>query len=365
MIFSFSLNFVSPALAKSLDMGDGISITSPEGMLSHPVISHSETISAYVLPSEKQTNKLIYSGKITNSNTYCNYNDPSYKSSKDIYWMEVKYYDFINNNNYLSRYFGKPQLYVGNKSIDGVIPNQRISVGPNGDIFYRFELTLRDDIVYDSSVSDISVKAGQKLGVMSVFCTSGRNADGDFLDHLSLYNAFTGFNIIAGNDANISLNRTCILATPTNLVVPLTPAKRSDFSNSNREIKGGRFTLNLNCSSAQIKNIFIAASDNLNSSNTTNYLDIKKGDGYATGVRVLVKNAESNEPLKYGQLPAEHIFLNTKGTTPVYPNLLKIGSRSSGDNFVSYTYDVYYFKWIGTVTPGNVEAQMIYNIYYN
>ncbi|EFH7551312.1 fimbrial protein [Escherichia coli] len=364
VILAFLLGFSYPASTKTLDMGDGVSINSPDGTPYHPVISQVETMSAYVVSSAQQKNKLIYRGKITNSNTYCNYNDPSYKSQKDIYWMEVKYYDFINNN-YLSKYFNKPKLYIGNKSIDGVTPNQRVSVGPNGDIFYRLEITLRDDIIYDSSVSEIAVKAGQKIGVMSFFCTAGRAADGDFLDYLSLYNAFTGFNVIAGNDASIYLNRTCTLASPTNLVVPLTPAKRSDFSNSAREIKGGTFSLNLNCSDAQIKNIFIAASDNLNSSNTTNYLDIKKGDGYATGVRILVKDAESKELLKYGQLPTDNIFLNTSGSTPVYPNLIKIGNRSSGDSFISHTYDVYYFKWIGELTPGKVEAQMIYNLYYN
>lgn len=353
-----------PISAKSLNMGDGISIPYPEGVSYHPVIPHTETISVYVASSDQQKNKLIYRGKITNSNTYCNYNDPSYKSQKDIYWMEVKYYDLINDA-YISKYFNKPQLYVGNKNIDGITPNQRVSVGPNGDIFYRVELTLRDDIIYDSTVSEISVKAGQKIGVMSILCTSGRFADGAFLDHLSLYNAFTGFNVISGNDANISLNRTCTLATPTNLVVPLTPAKRSDFSNTTREIKGGTFTLGLNCNSAQIKNIFIAASDNLYSSNKSSYLDIKKGDGYATGVRILVKDAESKEPLKYGQLPSEHIFASTNNAISIYPNLKKIGNRSPGDNFINYTYDVYYFKWFGTLTPGKVEAQMIYNLYYN
>lgn len=356
----WSLLFITLPEVKATTMTiEGVSIGIPEEVrngIQKPVAHHQEITNIYPFP-ERAKDKIIYSWRLQNSERYC-LQDEAHRSPVDKYHMEVKFYPLASG---MDKFFNKRVLINEMKVYDND-PYQRFPVGGSQLMYFTLELSLKDETLYREAI-DYTVKAGTKLGVMTLFCTTGSREsgrEGEFRDHRSLYNAFTGFTLTTAQDASFRIFRTCRWLSDRVRTVQLSPVMLSDIQN-NQKIKGGDFTIRLDCSGVDIENAYIAFADAIKEDHKNNVgiLNVKEGAGYAQGVNIMVEDAETQKPVIFKQLSDQFLFKAD------YPSVTLFGRLTAGQTILSRKYNVYYRKFIGTQTAGNVEARIRYNIYYN
>lgn len=309
----------------------------------------------FLVEAEKtlEGKKIVYKWNL--KNTLGDYCDP-YETSNRFYW-EIKFYPNVGQE-YLAHYFKTADLKANGMSIRGHEAYQRVSVGVGDSVEFQLTLTLKDEALYQSD-TDYIVRAGQKLSLMSIFCTSGSIVDGSFKDKEILYNKFTGFSLVSKNDATLHLSRTCRINRGRDLQVNLKPVRKSELEGKrDGQIQGGEFTLTLDCSNAEIQNAYIMFTDGFNQSNTGRFLTTKNGSTTREDVKLLIK--DGNEDVYYGPVPTLPIVL--KGDK--YTNMKEFGSKNGST--ISKRYTVYYQRTTPrTVEPGEVQGKVIYNFYYN
>ncbi|MGY6771466.1 fimbrial protein [Gallibacterium sp. ZY190522] len=313
----------------------------------------------FLVEAEKtlEGKKIVYKWNL--KNTMGDYCDP-YGTSNRFYW-EIKFYPNVGQE-YLAHYFKTADLKANGMSIRGNKAYQRVPVNIGDSVEFQLTLTLKDEALYQSD-TDYIVRAGQKLSLMTIFCTSGSMAAGhigEYSDGWILYNKFTGFSLVSQNDATLHLDRTCIIDGRRDLEVNLAPVTKADLENK-RIIEGGKFDLKLNCSGAGIKNAYIMFTDQLKPNNNTIYLTTQNGSTKREDVKFIIKDSEG-KAVQYGpQPPTSSIILGGQ-----YPNMQLFGKRLSNEPFLSKSYTVFYQKTVPTgIEPGEVQGKVIYNLYYN
>ncbi|AZI14082.1 fimbrial protein [Avibacterium paragallinarum] len=350
---------------------DGITVGIPEEVrngVTKPVTHHQEVANIFPFP-EMAKKKIIYSWRLENSERYC-LQHGEYRSPVDKYHMEVKFYPLALN---IDNKFFNQRILINDMKVYDNDPYQRFPVSGSQSMYFTLELSLKDEALYRQAI-DYTVKKGTKLGVMTLFCTTGsREAghEGEFRDHRSLYNAFTGFTLTTAEDASFRISRTCSLSSASSQTVTLSPVMLSDIQN-NQKIKGGDFTIRLDCSGVDIKNAYIAFADAIkeDQKNSLGILNVKEGAGYAQGVNIMVEDAQTQQPVRFKQLLSDPLLFKTDYPSAQYGSksydaLTLFGSLTAGQTILSRKYNVYYWKFMYTQTAGNVEARIRYNIYYN
>ncbi|WIM82126.1 fimbrial protein [Gallibacterium anatis] len=312
----------------------------------------------FLVEAEKtlEGKKIVYKWNL--KNTLGDYCDP-YETSNRFYW-EIKFYPNVGQE-YLAHYFKTADLKANGMSIRGDKAYQRVPVNIGDSVEFQLTLTLKDEALYQSD-TDYIVRAGQKLSLMTIFCTSGSIVDGSFKDKEILYNKFTGFSLVSQNDATLHLSRTCIIAGNRDFEVNLSPVTKAELENKGR-IKGGQFDLLLSCSQAEIKNAYIMFTDQLDPGNKTTFLTTQNGSTKREDVKFIIQDSEG-KAVQYGPAPTSSIVL--QGEQVDYPNMQLFGKRLSNEPFLKKSYTVYYQKTTPTtVEPGEVKGKVIYNFYYN
>ncbi len=312
----------------------------------------------FLVEAEKtlEGKKIVYKWNL--KNTMGDYCDP-YGTSNRFYW-EIKFYPNVGQE-YLAHYFKTADLKANGMSIRGNKAYQRVPVNIGDSVEFQLTLTLKDEALYQSD-TDYIVRAGQKLSLMTIFCTSGSMAAGhigEYSDGWILYNKFTGFSLVSQNDATLHLDRTCIIAGNRDLEVNLAPVTKAKLEEKIK-MEGGRFDLLLNCSQAGIKNAYIMFTDQLDPSNKTTLLTTQNGRTKRNDVKFIIEDSEG-KAVQYGpQPPTSSIILGGQ-----YPNMQLFGKRLNNEPFLRKTYTVFYRKYALNIAPGEVQGKVIYNLYYN
>lgn len=309
----------------------------------------------FLVEAEKtlEGKKIVYKWNL--KNTLGDYCDP-YETSNRFYW-EIKFYPNVGQE-YLAHYFKTADLKANGMSIRGNKAYQRVPVNIGDSVEFQLTLTLKDEALYQSD-TDYIVRAGQKLSLMTIFCTSGSLVDGSFKDKEILYNKFTGFSLVSQNDATLHLDRTCIIAGNRDFEVNLAPVTKAKLEEKIK-MEGGRFDLLLNCSQAGIKNAYIMFTDQLDPSNKTTLLTTQNGSTKRDDVKFIIEDSEG-KAVQYGpQPPTSSIILGGQ-----YPNMQLFGKRLNNEPFLRKTYTVFYRKYALNIAPGEVQGKVIYNLYYN
>lgn len=371
-LLGIALSGYQPALAKKISFDDGkIQINVPESDNKGNSVEH-ESVPLQVngQPVKTENKKqIIYTWNLQNTmgnNTgsrengdkgkFCNNTQP-----RGVYYWEIKLYPKLmvsNSKSYLARYFNF-KLHVGGLTLTDAQANQRIRVNKNGTVNFRLELDLKkDEALYNRDI-DYTIKAGTKLAVVSIFCEDGSYINDQWINHQSLYNKFTGIELIAAEDTTLHFSRTCRINGSRNLQVNLSPVRKLDLEQKrDGRIQGGEFTLTLDCSNAEVQNAYIMFTDGFNQSNTNRFLTTKNGSTIRDDVKLLIKDGSND--VYYGPVPTSPIVL--KGDK--YTNMKEFGSKNGST--ISKRYTVYYQRTTPrTVEPGEVQGKVIYNFYYN
>ncbi|WP_196247430.1 fimbrial protein [Gallibacterium anatis] len=369
-LLGIALSGYQPAFAREYLNFGNITVGIPTTDAQDGNISvENQKITLSVMPVVTQEkNKIIYQWNLSNTmgpkideskGQFCNN-----EQRNGVYYWEIKFYPGVNiiDQPYLARYFNI-NLTANAEKINGNMQDQRLRVQNGQSVNFRLELELKKEALYNGN-ADYIIRKEQPLSVVSIFCENGSSLSGDkWTGKRSLYNKFTGVELLAADDATLHLSRTCIIAGNRDFEVNLSPVTKAELENRER-IKGGQFDLLLSCSEAEIKNAYIMFTDQLDPGNKTTFLTTQNGSTKREDVKFILQDSEG-KAVQYGPAPTSSIVL--QGEQVNYPNMQLFGKRLSNEPFLKKSYTVYYHRTgqTQTVEPGEVQGKVIYNFYYN
>ena len=331
-------------------------VREPVQITGRPVVTNDKKKIVYTWTFQNiMRDKLGYRQDSDNKGKFCNNTQPN-----GVYYWEIKFpeKDMVSNSkSYFARYFDI-KLSAENLSSIDARADQRIRVNKNQTVNFKLELELKKGEALYNRDADYTIKKGEKLAVVSIFCMDGSRNNNEWSNHRSLYNKFTGIELIAAEDTTLHFSRTCKINGSRDLQVNLKPVRKSELEGKrDGQMYGGEFTLSLDCSSAEIQNAYIMFTDGFKQSNTDRFLTTKNGSTIRDDVKLLIK--DGNDDVYYGPVPTLPIVL--KGDK--YTNMKEFGSKNGPT--ISKRYTVYYQRTWRTVEPGEVQGKVIYNFYYN
>lgn len=281
------------------------------------------------------------------------------------YWLEFKY--GLGNNPFI-QYFSH-NVQVNNntaklqQTIDGWAGMKYMPVGTDDKFTVTITLTPQSNAIYNNEEVDLS---NGNIIHMTVGCWR-RYADASSIVRLDDFSK-SGDNqsirkiglidIYFSSTNPVILNKTCSLSSARNQTISLQPVTIGQLNN-NTEVSGKKtFTISLNCSQAAVRDAYISFTDGTKQDNSSDALTIQTGEGQATGVKLKIYQEGSSTAIKYGPASTSQFAFTTDS------NMREFADNVTGQPNVSKTYTVKYYKTGTTVTPGSVNARLIYNLYY-
>ncbi|RIY31426.1 hypothetical protein CKF54_06685 [Psittacicella hinzii] len=336
------------------------------GSLLHYIPAHANTVVQF-------TGKLNADGKTVNYESVSYYDINSFLCGNvdyDNYRYRIVDWRFSvsPNSAETSRYLKLKRVYFRVQRAAGTGYNlYPVSDGGGAlrvtqNFYYQDRIKIYFDLEFDENFlfngGDITIPANSLLRTTASNCFYVQR-DNTSLSTVN-QNIFRGgpanFQMVFRSSNAVTLNfteKTCRVGGQANQTVQLDTVLKSTLD-SKRTVKGGDFTIRINCLQATVANAYVIYTDSNTPSNTSQTLSLSRAST-AKGVRLQIVDNSTGQAIKFANQPSFNFIGLNDATLFTAAN----GTR----RVIDRSYTVNYVK-NGNVSAGTVNAQMIYSFYY-
>ncbi|OOS01670.1 hypothetical protein B0186_02070 [Canicola haemoglobinophilus] len=241
---------------------------------------------------------------------------------------------------YAENYLGGIALYPTHESqAGGAGANQRIY-----DLGISAKIVLLKELTQDITIPQMFI------GTVNVsFCDYSSDPNNSSLCYYNYeYEGTTPVGYVSISGFKLKhIPKTCSITGNKDITVNLKPVFKREFKNNGDEILGGATKIGLKCSNV-VEKLYVTFEDANNPNNTTNVLTTK-GGAQKVGIVLKRTGPSGKTTVTYGKHPTD---LNPRHVKDIKNKLLVAQKQTAP----SLNLEAYY-KRLGDIKPGNVEAR--------